>query len=363
MKRTSPLLFVTALLMSCLMIFGAVAPALAVTSMQEDDSGALQVWASNVYPAADAPGMMEIVALYPNNAVELVTIYLTKGAIVETGTWEHNADGGVDISLTGSEDVEYEQPATLNLTAINEQLTDGFFTYHALPVVTPAEMDAMLEGATEGATEDEAGDEHAAASDEATVALGAADTVWVSHVYPAADAAGLITVLALYANGNMEQTSIYLTKGVITEVGEWEEDADGAVAVTVTGTADEAYDEPSTITYAHTGDTLVDGAFVLSLWTRVTPEEMMTQADPSGTYVTNVYPAADAAGYIVVLTLYANNNAEQTTIYLTKGAITEVGVWETQDDGSIAVTITGTLEEEYDRLSPLPARIPLPTCR
>ncbi len=340
MKRTSPLQLVTALLMSCLMLFGAVAPALAAPPTQADDGGAMQVWASKVYPAADAPGMMEIIALYPNNAAELMTIYLTKGTIVETGTWESNADGGVDLQLTGTPEREYDQPVSLNLAPVDDQLTDGVFTYVALTIVTPEEMDALIESAgaeTEAVAEDDA----------EMTAIGEVDSVWVSNVYPAADAPGLITVLALFANGAMEQTSVYLTKGTVTEVGEWEEDADGAIAVTVTGTLDEDYDQTSTVTYTRAGDTLTDGAFALSLWPAVTPGEMMAGKDPSGTYVTNVYPAADAAGYVVVLTLYANNNAEQTTIYLTKGAVTEVGTWEAQNDGSIALTITGTMEEEY----------------
>ncbi|MCL4826308.1 MAG: copper resistance protein NlpE N-terminal domain-containing protein [Caldilinea sp.] len=343
MKRTKSMLL-TAILMSCLLIFGAMAPVLAAAPAQTDESGEIQVWASNLYPAADAPGMMEIVALYPNNAAELVTIYLTRGTIVETGSWETNADGGVDVTLTGNEDVEYQQPALLRLVPTDDQLTDGIFTYRALTVVTPEEMDAMLEGA---ATDVGA----AAESDVEAAPIGEVDSVWVSHVYPAADAAGLITVLALYANGNLEQTSIYLTKGVVTEVGEWEEDADGAIAVTVTGTTDEAYAEPNTTTYTIDGDALVDGAFALTRWLTVTPEDMLATADPVGTYVTNVYPAADAAGYVVVLSLYANNNAEQTTIYLTKGAVTEVGVWEIQDDGSISVTITGSMDEAYEQES------------
>src|SRR5690606_33450761 len=191
----------------------------------------------------------------------------------------------------------------------------------------------------------------AAAEGTETHEMGDIGRVWVSNVYPAADASGLVTVLALYDNGNMEQTSIYLGKGATTEVGTWEEDADGAVAVTITGTTDKEYDEPQSTTYQHTGDTLVDGAFVLTLWPEVTPDDMMAATDPSGTYATNVYPAADAPGYIAVLALYANNNAEQTSIYLTKGAVSEVGIWAEEIDGSITVTMTGTLEQEYDEPS------------
>lgn len=343
MKLKPPLLL-AALLVLGLALFGAATPALAAPATQDAPADTTQVWVSNVYPAADAPGMLEMVVLYPNNAAEMVTIYLTKGAIVETGTWEAGDDGAVALTLTGNADREYDEPVTMSFTRADDMLSDGVFSYHLLDEVTPEEMDAMTSGSAEATT---AGD--AAAAPE----MGDLGRVWVSNVYPAADASGLITVLALYENGNMEQTSVYLGKGAITEVGTWEEDADGAVVVTATGTPDKEYSEPQATTYQHVGDTLVDGAFVLTLWPEVTPEEMSAATDPSGTYATNVYPAADAAGYIAVLSLYANNNAEQTTIYLTKGAISEVGVWAKELDGSITVTMTGTLEKEYDEPSPV----------
>ena len=48
----------------------------------------------------------------------------------------------------------------------------------------------------------------------------------------------------------------------------------------------------------------------------------------SGTYVSSVFPAADAPGMVMVMTLYPNNAAEETTIYFGKDAIMEVGSWE-----------------------------------
>ena len=337
MKLRLPL-FMATLLVIGLALFGAATPALAAPAAQEAAADTTQVWMSDVYPAADAPGMLQMVALYPNNAAEVVSIYLTKGAIVETGTWEAGDDGAITVTLTGNSEREYDEPVTMSFTSEDGMLSDGVFSYHLLDEVTPEEMDAMTSG--EG--------EAAAAEGTETHEMGDIGRVWVSNVYPAADASGLVTVLALYDNGNMEQTSIYLGKGATTEVGTWEEDADGAVAVTITGTTDKEYDEPQSTTYQHMGDTLVDGAFVLTLWPEVTPDDMAAATDPSGTYATNVYPAADAPGYIAVLALYANNNAEQTSIYLTKGAVSEVGIWAEEIDGSITVTMTGTLEKEYD---------------
>ncbi len=334
--KRSPML-VVALLIAWLALLGiGTQPAVAAPLAQSDDAGAMQVWASQLYPAASAPGMMEIIALYPNNAAEVVTIYLSNPAIIETGSWEAGEEDAVILTLTGNQDREYETPATVTLTPEGDGMTDGVFTYTALTVITPEEMDALAENAA---------DPEAAADDaEATEGAGDFGRTWLSNVYPAADAAGLITLLNLYDNGNMEQFNIYLGKGVISEVGIWEEDVDNTITVTATGTPDEEYSEAVSVTYQFTGDSLVDGAFVLALWPEVTPEEMANAVDPSGVYVSNVYPAADAAGYVALLALYDNGAAEQTTTYLTKGAITEIGAWAEEIDGSISVTMTGPLE-------------------
>lgn len=336
MRVKTPSILFAAILVVCLALGGTVTPALAAPQSQADDAVAMQVWASHLYPAASAPGMMTFVALYPNNNAEVVTIYLSNPAIVETGTWEDGEDGAVVVTLTGNQDREYDTPSTLTLTPEGEMMSDGVFAYQTLPVITPEEMDAL--------TEDADAANAAASEGEATAATADLGRIWVSNVYPAADAAGLITMLALYDNGNMEQFSIYLGKGVVGEVGIWEEDADDTISVTATGTLDEEYADATTTTYQVAGDTLVDGAFVLTQWPEVTPAEMANVVDPAGVYVSKVYPAADAAGYVALLALYDNGNAEQTTTYLTKGAITEIGVWTEEIDGSITVTMTAQLD-------------------
>ena len=344
MKLRTPSLLFAALVTLCLALFAAVTPALAAPADQADDAGVLQVWASKLYPAASAPGMMEFIALYPNNAAEVVTIYLSNPAIVETGSWEAGAEGAVIVTLTGNQDREYDEPATFTLTPDGDGMTDGVFTYAALTVITPEEMDALAEGAAE------AGADEAGADGDAEAGAEMADfgRTWVSNVYPAADAAGLITMLGLFDNGNMEQFSIYLGKGVIGEIGIWEEDAGNTISVTATGTLEEDYSEAFTTTYQRVDDTLVDGAFVLTRWPEVTPAEMANAVDPAGVYGANIYPAADAAGYTVILALYDNGNAEQTSVYLTQGAVSEIGTWVEEIDGAVTVTMTGQLDgEEY----------------
>ncbi|HAJ37322.1 MAG TPA: hypothetical protein DCL15_16760, partial [Chloroflexi bacterium] len=235
--KTLSMIF-AALLVVCLACVGVTTSASAAPVNQTDDAGAIQVWASSLYPAASAPGMMEFIVIYPNNTAEVVTLYLSNPAIVETGAWEAGEDGAVVVTLTGNQEREYAESSTLTLTPEDDMMTDGVFRYHALTVITPEEMDALIEGgaATESA-------DVTTATPEGMADFG---RIWVSNVYPAADAAGLITMLALYDNGNMEQFSIYLGKGVVAEVGIWEEDADNTISVTATGTQDEEYAEATT---------------------------------------------------------------------------------------------------------------------
>jgi hypothetical protein len=330
MKQKVLLPFFVAVLVASLAMFGAAAPALAAPLAQSDDAGAMEVWASNVYPSADSAGMMEFVVLYPNNAAEVIAIYLDSDLYVETGEWAAGDDGALTLTLTSDAQGDFDEPHVMEFTRSDELLTDGAFEYYPLTVITPEEMEARTAAA-------DAGDEGAASDAATEESFG---RVWVSDVLPAADAAGLINVLALFDNGAMEQYAIYLGKSVVTELGAWEEDADHAVTVTVTESLDEVYDEPVVTIYQHAGDTLTDGPFVLTLW-----PEIIT--DPSGVYGSDVYVSEDfPEGYTVVLALYEDGTAEQTTVFMTEGAATEVGEWVEEEDHSITVTLTGYLDEE-----------------
>ena len=290
----------------------------------------MEVPPSTVYPSADRAGMPEFVVLYPNTAAEVIAIYLDSDLYVETGEWEAGDDGALTLTLTSDAQGDFDEPHILEFTRSDELLTDGAFEYYPLTVIAPEEMEARTAAA-------EAGGE-AVASDAATEeSFG---RVWVSDVLPAADAAGLINVLALFDNGAMEQYALYLGKSAVVEFGVWEEDAEHAVTVSVSASLDEVYDEPVVTTYQHAGDTLTDGPFVLTLW-----PEIIT--DPSGVYGSDVYVSEDfPAGYTVVLALYEDGTTEQTTVFMTEGAVTEVGEWVEEEDYSVTVTLAGYLDEE-----------------
>ena len=337
--RTTVLGLCAALFVAGLALLSTAQPVAAAPAAQSDTT---RVWVSDLYPAGDAPGMLQIVALYPNGNAEQVSVYLTKGTVMEYGTWDES-DGTLTLSLVGSTERDYDTPATVEYELDGDTLSDGNFPFTMVHVLAPDELESMDHAAHEEMHHGEA----APPAVEIDLTAAGLGTVWVSDVYPAADASGLITVLALYPNGNLEQTSIYLGKDAITEVGTWETSNDGMVDVTLSGTPDKEYDEPVAAGYVLTGTHLVGDAITLMHVNQITPAMMEAAVNPAGTYVSNVYPAADASGLVMVLTLFDNNAAEQTSIYATKGAIFEVGAWAEEIDGAITVTMTGTLSDTY----------------
>ncbi|MCB0049307.1 MAG: copper resistance protein NlpE N-terminal domain-containing protein, partial [Caldilinea sp.] len=154
------------------------------------------------------------------------------------------------------------------------------------------------------------------------------------------------------ANNNAEQTTIYLTKGAVSEVGVWAEEVDGSITVTMTGTLEQEYDEPSPVTYLRDGDLLVDGAFVFFKLDEITPEMMdaLTAPAVSATYKSDTLPAADSPGRVITLTLLDDGSLTMSTDFLNdQPPIEEVGTWEENADGTLTVSLTGTPDGEYDQ--------------
>jgi hypothetical protein len=373
---------------------GAPVSVAAQAATADDVSG---TYVSNVYPAASAPGLLMLMSLYPNNNAEVVSFYFSNPPITETGTWELSGDQ-VAVTLTANSEGEFDTPATETLRVQGDMLVSGSLQFTRLGEVTPAEMEAASNAAADdaaaddaAASDDTAATEDVAASDEMTgteaaaaeetatadVAAGAEMTgteemtdtatatdaapagddaatggaayeVFVTDVYPAADAPGMVTLLALYPNMNMEQLTVYLGKDVIHEVGTWSDATEGFVDVSVTGPFDGTeYETPVATSYAREGELLSDGVFTFHQLRVLTPADMDRMSSPAGTYVSKLYPAADASGLLTVLSLFDNNNVEQVSIYIGKDTIVEQGTWTENDDGSITVSITGTAEQEY----------------
>lgn len=196
----------------------------------------------------------------------------------------------------------------------------------------------------------------------AGMSLATIPGVYVSAVYPAADASGLVQVLELYENQNAQVLSFYVGKDApIMEQGTWAS-ADGVkVTLTLTGQGDQVYATPSATDYTFDAGTLTQGPFVLTKLWEISPSELEAgtmpklpdeapvSEDPSGTYVSAVYPAADASGMLELLALYPNNNAQLITLYVGKDApVVENGAWQLTADGAVELTLAGTVDQTYD---------------
>ncbi len=183
----------------------AVTPA-AAPAQADDVSG---TYVSDVYPAASAPGLVMLMSLYPNNNAELVSYYFSNPPQIEQGTWEASSDS-ITVSLTSNADRTYDTPNTEVFTVGDGSLNSRGFVFHKLDTITPEQMDAASDAATAEATEEPAAEATAAATEEATAeaaatpepaaeataAAGPGMEVFVTDVYPAGDASGMVMLMA-----------------------------------------------------------------------------------------------------------------------------------------------------------------------
>ncbi|MFN8468792.1 MAG: META domain-containing protein [Caldilineaceae bacterium] len=226
-----------------------------MTDTTAASGGAYAVFVTDVYPAADASGMVQLMVLYPNMNMEQLTVYLGKDNVHEVGTWSDTNPGVVDVTVTGPFDgKEYDSPVTTAYTRDGDILSDGVFSFSPLPIVTPADMEAMANPAG----------------------------TYVSKLYPAADASGLMIILSLFDNNNAEQVSYYVAKATITEQGTWKQNDDGTITVSITGSGDQTYAKPMDTTYTRTGDLISDGTFELTRAEVVTPEQLAASGGATG---------------------------------------------------------------------------------
>ena len=226
-----------------------------MTDTTAASGGAYAVFVTDVYPAADASGMVQFMVLYPNMNMEQLTVYLGKDNVHEVGTWSDANPGEVDVTVTGPFDgKEYDTPVTTTYTRDGDILSDGVFSFGPLPIVTPADMEAMTNPAG----------------------------TYVSKLYPAADASGMMIILSLFDNNNAEQVTYYVAKATITEQGTWKQNDDGTITVSITGSGDQTYAKPMDTTYTRSGDLLSDGTFELTRAEVVTPEQLAASGGASG---------------------------------------------------------------------------------
>ncbi len=258
---------------------------------------------------------------------------------VEVGVWSATVYT-VTVTLTGAEAEEYAEPDVLSFGFLKdgtgrmvafEYDSEKYGDQGVIMTHTP-ELPEML----------------AAAQAEAAPEIPG---IYTSGLLPAADSPGLVITLALFDNGAAQSTSDYLNgEAPIVELGTWTDNADGTITLEITGTPDTEYDAPTTTLL-----TVADGAleangvvFTLLPVPEVPNEEVSTAAEPVAYYMSDTLPAASSPGRVVELVLLDDGSAAMRTDYLNDEApIVEGGVWE-EDQDTVTVTLTGSLDQEYD---------------
>jgi uncharacterized lipoprotein NlpE involved in copper resistance len=228
-----------------------------------------------------------------------------------------------------------------------------------------------------------------------------------SDVLPAVSSPGLQIALTLYEDGTAEVESDYLNDDPpIREIGEWVQNDDGSVTLTVIGTLEQDYAEPIELTF----DLEDDGALIIpgeaggpfgAEGLRLAPadpnaveEEPAPEATPlpeeeaaaapaptpvpeeeaapetaeaagedapavpvdattfitetTGVFISEVLPAASAPGLIIMALLYPDGAAMVSSYYLNaEPPIIEIGDWAASGATTVVITATGTLEQDY----------------
>ena len=191
--------------------------------------------------------------------------------------------------------------------------------------------------------------------------------VYVSDVLPAADSPGREITLFLMSTGEAAFTTDFMNdEPVITETGEWVNNGDGTLTVTLTGTEEKEYDEPTVITFAVDGDVLTTlpddpnfGSEGLTLTLSASEEEILaeegaaTMAGVGGIYVAKPNTVDSLTG-VASVSLAEDGTAQGGVTYF--GAALEtiadaeefplmfMGEWADNGDGTVTVSFANVLQ-------------------
>lgn len=308
------------------------------------------VYASDVLPAAGAPGMLILAILYGDGDAQVSSYYLNgEPPIVEVGSWAANADATITITATGTLDQDYETPTSATFEVSDAGLVAGSVTLRRLPAAGTA---AEAGGAP------------------APVAR------YQTEVMPAASSPGLQIALTLYDGNSAEMSSDYMNdEAPFVDLGTWAEGADNTLALTLTGNADGPYDPPVEMVFERQDDgslVAVDypqeifgeaGLTLLPLSAEESGDEAAgsTQggegeptAEPTGEpeadsgvrigggmVFQSALPAASGSGREITLSLLEDGSAIMSTDYRNdQPPVTEFGDWVRNADGSLTLTLT-----------------------
>ena len=374
LRRIPPLLL--AALLALTLAVGPAPLRVLAAPTQQTAPAVVGYFESDVLPAADTPGLVVGLYLYDDGSAELTSDYLNdEPVIVEVGTWTDNEDGTVTLTVTGTPDGDYEAPIALTFQVAEDGAlvvpgeVGGAFGEAGLRLALVEDDAAAEEPATDAAgTEEPATDDGMTGADELLADLPEDAIVYQSEVMPAASSPGLQITLLLFDDNTAAMVSDYRTDDqVVIEVGEWAEQEDGSLLITLTGTMEEDYAEPVALTFTPQEDdslALVDEGGVLFgeagltlalIRAPTTPDDTAAEEPtldvefgPSGAYVSEVIDDGSEAGQFLVAVLIPDGTA-QISFYYQDGQLPsiEIGTWTAVDATEYALTVTGTPDEAY----------------
>ncbi len=191
--------------------------------------------------------------------------------------------------------------------------------------------------------------------------------MYVSDTLPAADSPGREISLFLMSDNSAALTTDFMNdEPVITQIGEWTDNGDGTLTVTLTGTEEEEYAEPVVVGFAVDGDTLTTlpddpnyGSEGLTLTLSASEEEIMAEEeDASMAGVGGVYIAkprtADGLTGVASMSLAEDGTAQGGVTYFGEALETIVdaeevplmfmGEWADNGDGTVTVSFANVIQ-------------------
>jgi len=257
---------------------------------------------------------------------------------VQLGTWTDNEDGTItllfdtmlQVTADGAEPVAMDEPIERIYTVgeAGELVGDNLTLYPLANVEMAGEEDTIL--------------------------------LFLSDLLPSADTPGRIISVALSEDGGAAMATDYLNgEEPILELGEWEENGDGTLTLTLTGREDAVYDEPVVIVFAYDDNTLTAVDYDQELFGEegltltLAPDEQAADegdaAADSFSFSSEELTSADTPGLIITFTFYADGTFEAASDYMNGDPpFMEYGTWEDGDNNDGLVTITGSDEGDYD---------------
>ena len=221
------------------------------TDTQDSIAG---VYNSDVLPAADSPGLVITLDLMENGNVEMVSNYLNgKLPIVEMGSWTDNGNETIAVVLTSTLDagkddgtlIAYDKPSEMTFDVYLDALySDNLY----LDKLSREDLSDSSSDSTDNSASD------SALSDDAVTSM-----IYTSGKLSSAPTPDMQVTLELIDDGTLVMTTDYGDgSDPLVEIGDWEEDQkDGSLQVTVTGTEDEEYEEPIELVFEENNSTLV----------------------------------------------------------------------------------------------------------